>query len=388
MKKRILLIGSSFSAAPIFHVLSKKDFIVEVCGKAKTDPCHQYADTSHFIDYSNKDELISLIEKEGFDYIVPSCNDYAYISATHAAAQFNYPGFDNVETMHILHNKQAFRRFTSTHQLKVPQYVEINEINVATALDIRLPVLVKPVDSFSGRGVTKVTDSAQVSIAIDLAISSSRGKQAIIEEFVEGDLFSHTAFIKDGEIVFDTFVDEYCTVYPYQVNCSNHPSKLSGELKQIVRAEMTKLIQLLSVADGLLHTQFICNGADFWVIECMRRCPGDLYGQLITESIGLNYIECYIQPFIDETITPKFPALSPKWTGRHTISTKESGIYSSYSCDIKAKEVKHVMLKTSGEKFVEAPYDKLAILFAEFESKEDMFKQTPLFANYIHINKH
>ena len=50
-----------------------------------------------------------------------------------------------------------------------------------------------------------------------------------------------------------------------------------------------------------------------------------------------------------------------------------------------AKQVWTVPLKSSGERLDVAPYDKLAILFAEYENCTKMQDMTPKLASFIDI---
>ena len=162
---------------------------------------------------------------------------------------------------------------------------------------LRYPLLVKPVDSFSGRGVTKLVEAAGLSEALAAARQASRSGESVVEEFVDGRLYSHSAFIRKQEIVADFFAEQnFCTLYPYRVNCSNHPSSLPANHRDSVREAVGRLIRLLGLKDGLLHTQFIADADDFWIIECMRRCPGDLYGHLIELSAGIDYADLFVLP--------------------------------------------------------------------------------------------
>lgn len=389
-QKKVLLVGSSFSAVAILVVLKSQNMHVSVCGNQKSDPCHQYADASHFIDYSDKEALCSLIEHEKFNYIVPSCNDYAYMACAWAAELMGYAGFDSFDVASILHNKSLFRDFTQQHLLPTPRFfhVSANETQKPSALSY--PLLVKPVDSFSGRGVSKVTSDDELSVAIESAMQSSRSADVVVEEFVEGDLHSHSAFIQNGQIVFDVFADEFCTVYPYQVNCSNHPSRLSVQVKQNVRESIQQLISLLKLSDGLLHTQFIAGPDKFWIIECMRRCPGDLYGNMIELSTGVDYVDLYTQPFIKKPIKTQQIQESAeiKLIGRHTISVIKPTVNFSFSHNIPSKQTQIVPLKCSGEPLDRAPYDKLAILFVEYHDQQEMLKVTPQLDQFIAIQSH
>lgn len=390
MHKRVLLVGSSFSAAPIFFALKKQGFHVSVCGNDETDPCHQYADASYFIDYSNSDALVSLIEQEQFDFIVPSCNDYAYMASVLAAERLGYPGFDAYEVAVTLYNKRLFRTFAQQHQLPTPKFLQINANQINQSLALDFPLLVKPVDSFSGRGVTKVNSINELNEAIALALQSSRSEEFVVEEFVDGELHSHSAFIQDGKIITEFFADEFCTVYPYQVNSSNHPSLLEASVKQAVTLAIQQLVSLLKLTDGLLHTQFIVNQNQFWIIECMRRCPGDLYGKMITLSTGIDYINLYTKPFINQElpVINQDHRLEYKMIGRHTVSVVEQLASYSFSYNIPSKQVQVVPLKCSGGLLKAAPYDKLAILFIEFLHQRQMQEVTVNLDQFVSIQSH
>ena len=385
MKKKVLLVGSSFSAAPLLFTLKKYGFNVATCGNIPSDPCHQLADAVFLMDYSNKNDLLELVRAEKFDYIVPSCNDYAYMSCAWVAENLHYPGFDSFEKTRILHTKDAFREFAQREGFPVPAFLKIAQGESIASHGLLFPLLVKPVDSFSGRGVTKINASQELPTAIDAAIRSSRSNQAVVEEFVDGTLHSHSAFIQNGAIVFDVFVDEYCTVYPYQVNCSNHPSFLSERTKKKVQRCMSALIDALNLSNGLLHTQFIANGDNFWIIECMRRCPGDLYGRLIELSTHISYTDYYTRPFIGKELSHNVVNKRFLSYGRHTISTDRVTTSYSFSHNLSCDNVDVVPLKNSGEILNAAPFDKLAILFAKYTSKRQMLAITPKLANHVSI---
>lgn len=387
-QKRVILIGSSFSAAPIFFSLKRRGLWVTVCGNIKSDPCHGYADESVYLDYSVKENLLDYVSASGFDYIVPSCNDYSYVSASWVANHLGLPGFDAYPQTTMLHTKDNFRSFCEKWEIPHPSKFFHGEPKEAEGLvtGLSYPVLVKPVDSFSGRGVSKVFGASELGAAIALAGSASRTGQVVVEEFLPGTLHSHTAFIEDGSIIWDGFADEYCTVYPYQVNCSNCPTGLPLDLQRRVRATMQKVVSAATLADGLLHTQFINQGSDFWIIECMRRCPGDLYGQLIERATGLNYTDMYAAKFLGERYRVNVPSSTVRaFVGRHTISVDSKCVAAGFSMPAGADGFAFVPLKESGQILDAAPYDKLGILFATFPTVEQMHGSVSRFADVVTV---
>src|SRR3954452_7013349 len=334
MNKKALLVGSSFSAAPIFFALKKRGIHVSVCGNREADPCRQYSDNSFLMDYSNRDELLHLVETEKFDYLVPTCNDYSYRSCAWTAQRLGFPGFDSYNVAATLHTKNEFRRLTEQFSLPAPKSRRQKAGQTIDTSSLQYPLLVKPVDSFSGRGVTKVMVESDLPPAVEAALQSCRGNEAVLEEFVDGNLHSHSAFISNKEVVFDVFVDEYCTVYPYQVDCSNHPSLLPAAVQDAVRQSVVRLVKILGLTDGLLHTQFIADGERFWIIKCRRRSPGDLSGPLGKLSTAIQYTDLYIRPFLGEPISPSPGFQEAKCCGRHTISIDQSLVSYAFSHNI------------------------------------------------------
>jgi phosphoribosylamine-glycine ligase len=384
MNRKVLLIGSSFSAAPLFFALKKRGYHVSVCGGYQQDPLHQYADASVYLNYADSGLLLEHIQSHSYDAMIPSCNDFGYLSAAVVAQQEGFDGFDDQFVTNVLHHKQSFRAFCQHNQIRVPKTFEFSDLEKLDKLPCTL--IIKPVDSFSGKGVSVIHRSEQLISAVDQAKQVSRSSSFVIEEYIDGTLHSHSAFIHNGKIITEFFVDEFCTVYPYQVNCSSL-SFLKESIRQAVSSEVQKLISSLDIVDGLLHTQFMVQNDNYWLIECMRRCPGDLYGKLVHLSTGFDYADAYIQPFLQaENIYEPFVQSEVVPFSRHTVSTEMSCYLESMESNIPSVQDILVPLKNSGEKLEPAPYDKLGIIFSRFKSQDELHAHTPILDRYIKIN--
>lgn len=386
MKKKVLLLGSSFSALPILKYLQKINFEVTVCGSIKSDPCHYFADNSIYINYLDVDKVEQEVKSKKYDYIVPSSNDTSYITCSKIAQNFNFLGIDSIEATNIIHNKEFFRKFCQKFNVISPKSETISLSN-PKEINLNFPLIVKPTDSFSGKGITKVNNQVELTLALNRIKEVSNDDSCVIEEFVDGTLHSYSAFVRNGEIMIDFFVDEFCTTYPYQVNCSNFPSRLSNILRNLVKTEVAKIIQNLNLVDGLLHTQFISDKEKFWIIESMRRAPGDLYGHMINLSTGFDYTAFYVNPFVGiKNENFKISGEIEKPISRHTVSSKEKCYPISLSINFPFKNTEIVNLKTSGQLMDEAPFDKHSILFFEHEVLNSLFDNTTKLSNIIKTN--
>jgi biotin carboxylase len=152
--------------------------------------------------------------------------------------------------------------------------------------------------------------------------------------------------------------------------------------------EITKLAKLLGLRDGLLHTQVITNQSEFWLIECMRRCPGDLYNKLIEYSTGLDYVDLFLRPFLGEPF-PELACLESKPFMRHTISSCGTSTFMSISAPstLASQGTWFFPLKSSGDLLEAAPGDKAAIVFIEAASEKQMIEVTPQLGAYFQIDR-
>ncbi len=378
--KNILLCDANFCVLPILKsIKNNKNCIVSVAGSNLNDPAHNIADYSINIDYSNVELLYKHIKENKYDVIVPGCNDRSYLSLAFIADKLNYCGFDNFETVKIIHEKDRFKTFAQKHNYPVAKSVtDIEDVD-----KLEFPLIIKPIDSFSGKGINVAYSFEEVYYYFQLAKGSSKLGLAVIEEFKEGSLFSHSAFIKDGKIVIDFFVAEYCTVYPYQVNSSNIATNLNTKVKDGMREWVKKFSQELNLCDGLLHTQFLVNKYNFYILEVTRRCPGDLYSQLIEKSTGIDYAKLYMMPFCGLEIPDKIEANKELFFSRHTVSVEDEMIFISSGVNIESKNIQNIQLLKSGDKLLSAPFGKSGIYFIEFDQKNKMEEITPNLKDYI-----
>ena len=365
---KVLLVDTNFSSAPICNYLVQSGCEVFVVGGNPNDFLAKSAKNYINLDYSNVDRTREILEKMNIDYIVPGCNDRSYQVCAELNSKGNYYGIDTLETTEIINNKEKFRTFATQIGLPVPRVITKEREGKIW------PLIVKPVDAYSGHGMTIVQKSEQHELqsAIDLAKEFSRSKTFIIEEYVEGQLYSHSAFITDGDIVADFIVEEHGTANQFVVDTSRVIYDFPHEMLSRIRDGIALLAKKLNLVDGLVHSQFIKNGESFWLIEVTRRCPGDLYSQLIELSTGFNYAETYARPFVKQKFSLVKNTLKKSWVMRHTISQPTEGVLGSIQFKFPILIEKMVPLSLVGDIIKASPFSRIALIFLRSNSEEEL----------------
>lgn len=365
--KKILLVDTNVSASPIYRYLIGTGDEVFVVGGNPNDYLARTAKNYVNLDYSNVDALTELVDRLGIHYLVPGCNDRSYLACAEISQRRPYYGIDTVEATEVINNKEKFRRFAADAGIPVPK------VFPADWGETDGQVIVKPVDAFSGRGTTVVhgSDRKALDAAIAAAESFSRSNTCIIEEYISGRLYSHSAFVANNVIVADFIVEEHGTANPFVVDTSRVDYAFSTDMLEAIRGEIIKLAGRLALQDGLLHTQFLVEGDRFWFVEVTRRCPGDLYSQLIELSTGFPYCESYARPFIGQAMIEPPKALQHNWITRHTVSLPYEQHMESVAFRSPMQIVKWVPLAIAGDLIRPSPFSRIGLLFVESGNRED-----------------
>lgn len=355
----VLLVDTNFSSGPIYRFLREAGHNVTVIGKNPGDALAKSVSDYVNLDYSDIEQTKQVIADRKIKYLVPGCNDRSYLVCAEINSDRQFPGIDSLATAEIINNKDKFRAFAAEQELPTPRVLTEEEIGT------RWPVIVKPVDAFSGRGVTIVRErnKDELTTALITAQKASRSAVCIVEDYVEGQLYSHSAFVQGGEIVSDYIVEEHGTANPFVVDTSRVLYDFSESILASIRANIRHLANQLNLQDGLIHTQFISNGHDYWLIEITRRCPGDLYSQLIEFSTGVPYAENYARPFIG------MPFNIPKnkinnWVMRHTLTQSIDYTLGSVIFNFPLRIIQWVPISLTGDRLPPSPYGRISVLFA------------------------
>ena len=357
---RTLLVDTNRSALPIYEALVNRGHQVTVVGRNPRDYLASASARYLQVDYADVEALDRLIAEERFDWVVPGCNDRSYLSCAEVNARHGYPGIDPADVFDTINRKDRFRALAIQLGIPVPRVYPPGDS------EVEWPLIVKPVDAFSGRGVTRLDqgDSSILAAAVAEARAASPSRSAIVEQFVEGQLYSHSAFLEDGRVATDFIVVEYGTANPFAVDTSWVTASFPTALLGRIRDDVERLAAALGLRSGLMHTQFIAHGDHYWFIEITRRCPGDLYALLIEFTMGFPYGHAYAAPFIGERLPSHTPS-EHRAVLRHTVSGLSAGVFSGLRFEHHTAIRLFVPLAAAGDRLGVGPAGRVGILFLD-----------------------
>ncbi len=376
MPKSILILGGSHSETVLIEAAKKLNLKVFTTGNRPEHLGHQYSDKYFSGDFSNFDEMLEIAKRSKCDYICAGANDFSYLSACHVAEKIGFHGFDSLEIAYAIHHKHLFKPIASSIGLPTTRFKIINlDENIDfSKLNLRLPLVIKPVDLTGGKGISKVNKFEDLKIALDSIKMLTKQKFAVIEEYFEGSLHSYSTIIEDGKVVFQYADNEHCYPNPYLVSASTSLASVPIDIFRDLKFQSEKFAKHLNLKNGVLHCQFIYSLGEYVILEFTRRCSGDLYSSVVQHVTGFNHGQQFIRQSMGHELTLKKEKVTSEFVSRHCIFSSQMGSYQHLK--IAPSISKHIILIKEAfapcYEITKANKEKMAVVLLKFSSHSEM----------------
>lgn len=382
-KPKLLIFGGGHADIPLIKAGSKIGYHVITSGNRPEDLGHKYSDEVQLADFSDAEAMLAIAMKLKVDAVCSCCNDYSAISAAYVAEKMGLPGHDSLEVTEIIHHKDKYRDFSQKIGIPSPRALGCsNYEDIEHAIkQLSFPIIIKPVDLTGGKGITSVDNYEDAVSAAKRALSISKVKRIVIEEFITGTRHGFSAMLRDGQIVFHFTDDEYYHLSPYLVSAASAPTSCPPEaIKQIIKFS-EKIASKLRLGDGIFHVQFIQpEVGNPIIIEICRRAPGDLYVDLVRHSTGAPYAEWIVRASCGLGI-PNAQFMSvDRCVTRHCLMANHPGTFSgfNFNTDIEPSIIDKLIWAENGDEVVNAETHKFGIVFVEHQNKDQLKLQAPI----------
>ena len=295
--KKLLILGGSRYIIPAIKAAHELGVYVITCDYLPDNIGHKYSDEYHNVSIIDKEAVLRLARELKVNGIISFATDPGVETAAYVAEKLGLPT-SPYESVHILQNKDLFRKFLKDNGFNVPLFRGFNSIESAEReiSDFCMPVIVKPVDSAGSKGVTRVDCVEDLREAVECALSYSHSSRFIIEEFIQQKGYSSDTdcFSIDDELVFASFCCQYFdanAVNPYTPCGYTWPSNMPEEAQSELRNELQRLICLLHMGSSIYNVE--CRlGTDgkVYLMEVSPRAGGNRLSEVLRYACGQDLI--------------------------------------------------------------------------------------------------
>ena len=309
--KKILMLGGSAQQVVAIRTARQMGYYTVLCDYLPDNPGQYAADKFYLVSTIDKEAVLEVARQERVDGVVAYASDPAAPTAAYVAEKLGLPG-NPYESVEILCNKDRFRAFLAENGFCTPRARGYD--SVAAALSdlkagvFRYPVIVKPVDSSGSKGVGRVDDPAGAEEKLTYAMSFSRGKRIIVEEFVEklGYQIAGDGLSVDGKLVFRYFGNDHFNprcVNPFVPISASFPYNMPAEVQDKIHGEIQRLLTCLGMRSSTYNFDMrIDRDYNVYLMEVAPRDGGNYIPDVIRHATGVNLVECSIKAATGEPI--------------------------------------------------------------------------------------
>lgn len=308
--KKLLLLGGTRYLIPVIQKAKKLGFYTITCDYLPNNISHKYSDEYHNVSIVEKEKVLDLAKSLSVDGVMSFACDPGVTAAAYVAEKMGLPAPGPYQSVALLQNKGAFRRFLTENGFNVPKAASFRRETFSPVhiADFHFPLIVKPTDSAGSKGVSKVESMEEIENAIDFALSYSRSEEFIVEEFIESQGFSSDSdcFSIDGELKFASFSSQRfdrSAENPYTPAAYSWPSSMTSEQESELRSELQRLLKLLHMRSSLYNVETrVGKDGRPYIMEVSPRAGGNRISEMLHYATGTDLITKAIQAALGEPI--------------------------------------------------------------------------------------
>lgn len=293
--KNLAIIGASYLQLPLIKKAKEMGYITHVFAWAANDVGEKEADYFYPISIVEKEIILNKCKEIGIEGICSIASDLAMITVNYVSQNMGLIS-NSLECTKQTTNKYLMRKcFSKLHNGKYsPKSVLVNSTDDINIEGFDFPLIVKPIDRSGSRGITKVYKYGELENAINNAIKESFDKQALIEEYAEGNEYSVECISWNGDHHLLQITQKYTTGSPNYIETGHlEPAILSDDIRKQVQFVIYEALNVLKVEYGASHSEVkIDADGNIKIIEIGARMGGDLIGSnLVKLTTGIDFVE-------------------------------------------------------------------------------------------------
>lgn len=308
---KILVLAGGFDQIALIRALKARGNTVYLVDYLENPPAGQYADRHFKVSTLDEEAVFKLAREQKVDLLTTACTDQALMTVADVSEKLGLPCYLSSDIARNVTNKAFMKKKFSENNIPTAGWTLLeNEHDIQVQKKIQYPVIVKPCDCNSSKGVVIAENSEKMMDAIKNAFSLSRSKKVIVEEYKEGREVSIDVW-KDREGAKVLSVSETKKIRENEENFTIYQSKYPVDLSDVLATKIEQTAEKICSVFGLENCpvliQAIIHEDELSVIEFSARMGGGSKYKLIEYMSGIDIMDAYVNRILgdkEQILTP------------------------------------------------------------------------------------
>lgn len=295
--KKLLILGGTSASLDLVKLAQSMGAYVIVTDEADTEQrvSKQIADEVAMVSTNDIEGLAKLVKEKNIDGAFCGPSEFNLKNVIDLCSKMNLPCYATPEQWEMCSNKEVFKRFCRENNVPTAPEYEIDEfLEEGKDEKVEYPVIVKPVDGCSSKGISICRNREEVQKAYEFALSFSKSKNVVIEQYIDngGVIFSFRYILKDGNyypyLAFDTYIadpiNKKCLISAFTYYPSNYINTFFAEINDNVKT----MFKNMGLKNGVAFIQAIPYKGKIYCHEMGFRLSGGMIYKITAPLMDIN----------------------------------------------------------------------------------------------------
>ena len=293
---KALVMAGGLPQIELINQLKERGIFTVLADGSAAPLAKPYADKTVQINIFDVEAIKELAVREQVDFLITCCADQVLLIVAQVSELLGLPCYISYKTAQDVSDKRYMKRIFWKHGIPTSRYVEMEDLDWEKIRELRYPMVVKPTDAYSSRGVRRANDDASLQKYFEEAKRISRTGTAIVEEFCEGEEISVDVYVENGEahILCVSNSEKIKDDDRFVIFRGKYPANTSPAVMEQIRQVAQQIADAFELKDAPMLIQMINSGTSVSVLEFCARTGGNMKYLLIRRVCGFDVIKAVI----------------------------------------------------------------------------------------------
>lgn len=309
--KKLLVLGGTSASLDLVKLAQSLGIYVIVTDEASTEHrvSKQIADEVAMISTDDMEGLAKLVKAKHIDGVFCGPSEFNLKNVIGLCDKVGLPCYATPQQWEMCSNKEVFKEFCRKNNVPTAQEYDIHIFQRdGEDIGVEFPVIVKPVDGCSSKGISICKNRKDVLEAYEYALTASTCKKVVIEQYIDngGSIFSFRYILDNGKyypyLIFDTYIAD-----PVKKKClisafTFFPSALTELFFNELDQNIQKMFKDMGLKNGVAFVQAIPYKGKIYCHEMGYRLSGGMIYKITEPLMGINDMKMMLRYSLGEPI--------------------------------------------------------------------------------------
>ena len=376
---KALVLAGGFPQIALLNELRRREIETVLADYYENPVAKPYADKFYQKSTLDIEAITKIAKNENVDFLITACTDQALLTVAKVSEMLALPCYIDYQTALNVTNKQYMKQVFSENGIPTAAFAVMGELDESKIKNMTFPLIVKPVDCNSSKGVKRVTNREELVLAFGNAVKLSRTDTAIVEEYIEGDEISADIYVEDGQahVLSVSSLDKIGNNDRFIIFRGRYSYDKTEEVKETIRDIAQKIADAFNLKNSPMLIQMIYDGKKAYVLEFSARTGGGVKYYFIKKVSGFDVISAVVDLTLGIKPTLNISAPENKYITNEFIYCKP-GVFKRLEefDELKAEGVisEYCLFKREGAVFdtIENSGDRIAGFTIQADTTEEL----------------